>query len=59
MTVYRAYLHLGSDEWGNEFMTKVADAYAKEHADKRPLIVSVHEHAAERVNSCETTAAGI
>jgi hypothetical protein len=45
MTVYRAYVHMGSDEWGNELMTKVANAYAKEHADKRPLIVSVYEHA--------------
>jgi len=28
MTVYRAYIHLGNDEWGNELMQKVADAYA-------------------------------
>ena len=59
MTVYRACIHLANDEWGNELMQKIAEAYAAEHADKRPLIVSVHEHAAERVNSCETTAAGI
>ena len=45
MVVYRAYIHLGGDEWGNELMCEVADAYAAEHADKRPLIVTVHEHA--------------
>ena len=45
MVVYRAYIHLGGDEWGNELMCQVADAYAAEHCDKRPLIVTVHEHA--------------
>ena len=43
MIVYRAYIHLGNNEWGNELMQKVAEAYAAEHADKRPLIVSLHE----------------
>ena len=45
MVVYHAYIHMGRDEWGNELMRKVADAYADKHADNRPLIVSVHEHA--------------
>ena len=43
MMAYRAYVHLASNEWGNEFMRQVADEYAEQHAE-RPLIVSVHEH---------------
>ena len=45
MNVYRVFIHLGSDEWGNDLMGLVADDYAAEHPDLRPLIVSVHEHA--------------
>ena len=45
MIVYRAYIHLASDEWGNGLMPMVANIYAEQHADKRPLIVTVHEHA--------------
>ncbi len=45
MTIYRAFIHLGANEWGNELMQQVAEEYAEEQADKRPLIVSVHEHA--------------
>lgn len=43
MTAYRAYIHLGANEWGNELMRQIADEYAGQ-TDKRPLIVSVHEH---------------
>ena len=45
MMAYRVYIHLASNEWGNEFMRQVADEFAKDHPDNRPLIVSVHEHA--------------
>jgi len=45
MVVYRAYIQLGSKEWGNGLMQTVAQVYADEHVDKRPLIVTVHEHA--------------
>jgi hypothetical protein len=45
MTAYRVYIYLAANEWGNELMRKVAADYATEHADKWPLIVSVHEHA--------------
>ncbi len=45
LTVYRTYIFLGRDEWGNELMAKVAAAYANEHADKRPLLCETHEHA--------------
>ena len=45
MTIYRAYIHLADDEWGNGLMQMVAKVYAEEHADRRPLIVTVHEHA--------------
>jgi hypothetical protein len=45
MVVYRAYIYLADDEWGNGLMDTVAKVYAEEHADKRPLIVTVHEHA--------------
>jgi hypothetical protein len=45
MTVYRVFIHLASNEWGNDLMGLVADDYATEHPDQRPLIVSVHEHA--------------
>ena len=45
MTIYRAYIHLASDECGNGVMQMVANIYAEQHADKRPLIVTVHEHA--------------
>ncbi len=44
MTVYRVYIHLGRDEWGNELMQNLAAAYAQQHAE-RPIIVTVHEHA--------------
>jgi hypothetical protein len=44
MDVYRAYIHMADDEWGNGLMQAVAQVYAEEHADKRPLIVTVHEH---------------
>ena len=43
VTVYRAYIHLGTNEWGNELMRQIADEYAAQ-SDKRPLIVSAHEH---------------
>ncbi len=45
MIVYRAYIHLGNNEWGNELMQKVAEAYAAERAEKRILVVEVLEHA--------------
>jgi hypothetical protein len=45
MTIYRTFLHLSDDQWGNEVMAQVADAFANAHADKRPLIVEVYEHA--------------
>ena len=45
MTVYRTYIHLGNSEWGNESMHAIAGDYARQHSDKRPLIVTVHEHA--------------
>lgn len=44
MTAYRACIHLGAKEWGNELMQTLAHDYAADHAE-RPLIVSVHEHA--------------
>ena len=45
MVVYRAFIHLGDKEWGNGLMRTVAQIYSEEHSDKRPLIVTVHEHA--------------
>jgi hypothetical protein len=45
MVIYRAYIHLADDEWGNGLMQTVAQVYAEQHADKRPLIITVHEHA--------------
>ena len=45
MTVYRTEIHLADDEWGNGLMQTVANVYAEENADRRPLIVTVHEHA--------------
>jgi len=42
--VYRVYVHLAANEWGNELMQRIADEYAGQ-SDNRPLIVSVHEHA--------------
>ena len=44
MTAYRVYIYLAANEWGNELMRQIAADYAQSH-DKRPLIVSVHEHA--------------
>jgi hypothetical protein len=43
MIVYRTYIHLASNEWGNELMRQVADEYAAT-MKRRPLIVAVHEH---------------
>ena len=43
MTAYRTYVHLAANEWGNELMRRIADQYAGQ-TDKRPLIVSAHEH---------------
>jgi len=45
MTIYRTYIHLGANEWGHELMQELANAYAKEHAEKRVLVVEVLEHA--------------
>lgn len=45
MNAYQVFIHLGSNEWGNQLMRQLADDYAAEHPDVRPLIVSVHEHA--------------
>jgi len=45
MTAFRVFIHLGANEWGNDLMGLIADDYAAEHPDLRPLIVSVHEHA--------------
>lgn len=45
MIVHRVFIHLASNEWGNDLMGLVADDYAAEHPDVRPLVVSVHEHA--------------
>lgn len=42
--IYRVYVYLASNEWGNELMKKIADEYAAQ-SDKRPLVVEVHEHA--------------
>jgi hypothetical protein len=45
MNVYRVFIHLGESDWGNDLMGLLADDYAAEHPDLRPLVVSVHEHA--------------
>ena len=47
--VYQVYIHLASDEWGNDIMRRIADEYARHHAE-RPLIVAVHEHAGWRLS---------
>jgi hypothetical protein len=44
MTVYRAYVYLANDEWGNDTMRRIADEYSRHHAE-RPLVVEIHEHA--------------
>jgi len=44
VTVYRVFIYLGANEWGNDVTRRVADEYA-EQLENRPLMVSVHEHA--------------
>ena len=41
--MYRVYIYLAANEWGNEIMRRIADDYAAQ-SDNRPLVVSVHEH---------------
>jgi hypothetical protein len=52
--VYQAWIHMADDEWGNELMREIAKEYFANpvynngtpvEADKRPLVVRVHEHA--------------
>jgi hypothetical protein len=43
-TVYRVYIYLAANEWGNEIMARIANEYAAQ-CDKRPLVAEVHEHA--------------
>ena len=33
--VYQVYIYLASDEWGNDTMRRIADEYARHHADAR------------------------
>ena len=43
--VYRKYVRLADDVWGNENMDKAATEFAENHRLERPLIVHVQEHA--------------
>jgi hypothetical protein len=42
--MHRLWVHMADHEWGNRKMDSLALEYAARHANKRPLIITVHEH---------------
>lgn len=45
--LYKLYIHLADDEWGNALMHRVAEEALSDprYEERQPLVVCVHEHA--------------
>lgn len=43
--VHRVTIYLGTNEWGNALMVRVAREYLEAHPDQRPALIDVYEHA--------------